>query len=251
MNRREMLEARRRRAASSAAFRGGCIAAPPAGPRFLLVFLRGGYDSTNLLIPYSSGFYYESRPNIAMPEARCRLEHRRARAERRLGARAGGARHHRRHVRAAAGRLRARSPAPTICRAATSRPRTASSSASPRAARAIIAPGFSAAFPRPWPVRRGGNAPSRSPMRCRWPSRGATTVPNLSLKNVGKPPFDERQAKILSDMYAGHHLEAAVRSGLELRQEVAQEMAERHERGEPQRHQHQGLRAGGRAHGRA
>ena len=37
-----------------------------AGPRFLLVFLRGGYDSTNLLIPYSSSFYYEARPNIAI-----------------------------------------------------------------------------------------------------------------------------------------------------------------------------------------
>ena len=46
---------------------------------------------------------------------------------------------------------------------------------------------------------------------------GAATVPNLSLKNVGKPSFDDRQARILSDMYAGHHLEAAVSSGLELR----------------------------------
>ena len=56
--------------------------------------------------------------------------------------------------------------------------------------------------------------------------QGAAMVPNLSLKNVGKPPFDERQARILSDMYAGHHLDAAVSNGLELRQEVAQEMAE-------------------------
>jgi uncharacterized protein (DUF1501 family) len=55
---------------------------------------------------------------------------------------------------------------------------------------------------------------------------GAATVPNLSLKNVGKPPFDERQARILSDMYSGHHLAPAVSNGLELRHEVAQEMAE-------------------------
>jgi uncharacterized protein (DUF1501 family) len=55
---------------------------------------------------------------------------------------------------------------------------------------------------------------------------GSAAVPNLSLKNVGKPPFDERQARILSDMYAGHRLEAAVSSGLELRHEVAQEMAD-------------------------
>src|SRR6202453_2019349 len=42
------------------------FAAPTSGPRFLLVFLRGGYDSTNMLIPYSSSYYYEARPNIAI-----------------------------------------------------------------------------------------------------------------------------------------------------------------------------------------
>lgn len=42
-------------------------AAPPSGARFLLVFLRGGYDATNALIPYSSSFYYEARPTIAIP----------------------------------------------------------------------------------------------------------------------------------------------------------------------------------------
>lgn len=40
--------------------------AAPARPRFLFVFLRGGYDAANLLVP-ASGFYYESRPNIAVP----------------------------------------------------------------------------------------------------------------------------------------------------------------------------------------
>lgn len=35
-------------------------------PRFLLVFLRGGYDATNLLVPTSSSYYYEQRPKIAI-----------------------------------------------------------------------------------------------------------------------------------------------------------------------------------------
>lgn len=34
--------------------------------RFLLVFLRGGYDCASLLVPTSSSFYYETRPNIAI-----------------------------------------------------------------------------------------------------------------------------------------------------------------------------------------
>ncbi|MCX7220750.1 MAG: DUF1501 domain-containing protein, partial [Burkholderiales bacterium] len=32
----------------------------------LMVFLRGAYDASNLLIPTSSNFYYEARPNIAI-----------------------------------------------------------------------------------------------------------------------------------------------------------------------------------------
>ena len=45
------------------------LAAPAAAPRCLLVFLRGGYDAANVLVPISSGFYYESRPNIAVPKS--------------------------------------------------------------------------------------------------------------------------------------------------------------------------------------
>ena len=40
---------------------------PAANNRFLLVFLRGGYDACHLLVPTASDFYYETRPNIAIP----------------------------------------------------------------------------------------------------------------------------------------------------------------------------------------
>lgn len=50
-------------------------AAPASSPRFLLVFLRGGYDCNNLLIPYSSEFYYESRPRISVPAPNVDHEH--------------------------------------------------------------------------------------------------------------------------------------------------------------------------------
>ena len=68
MNRREFLLA----AASAAvalptlSFSGKLFAAPASSPRFLFVFLRGGYDCNNLLVPYSSDFYYESRPTLAI-----------------------------------------------------------------------------------------------------------------------------------------------------------------------------------------
>jgi uncharacterized protein (DUF1501 family) len=42
------------------------LAAPDAPARVLVVFLRGGYDATSLLVPSSSSYYYEQRPNIAV-----------------------------------------------------------------------------------------------------------------------------------------------------------------------------------------
>jgi uncharacterized protein (DUF1501 family) len=45
------------------------IAAPAGTPRFLLVFLRGGYDAASLLVPVASSFYREVRPNIAIVPA--------------------------------------------------------------------------------------------------------------------------------------------------------------------------------------
>jgi uncharacterized protein (DUF1501 family) len=68
MNRREFLLA----SASAAAalpvlsFSGKLFATPANAPRFLFVFLRGGYDCNNLLVPYGSDFYYESRPTLAI-----------------------------------------------------------------------------------------------------------------------------------------------------------------------------------------
>lgn len=44
-------------------------AASPQAPRLLVVFLRGAYDAANLLVPTSSSFYYEARPNIAIAKA--------------------------------------------------------------------------------------------------------------------------------------------------------------------------------------
>ena len=56
--------------------------------------------------------------------------------------------------------------------------------------------------------------------------RGSSDIPNISLKSVGKPAFDERQASILADMYAHHPLHAQVQEGLELRQQVSVAMAD-------------------------
>ncbi len=47
--------------------RAGAYATPTAdGAKLLLVFLRGGYDAANVVIPVGSPFYYEARPTLAV-----------------------------------------------------------------------------------------------------------------------------------------------------------------------------------------
>ncbi|HEX4511590.1 MAG TPA: DUF1501 domain-containing protein [Burkholderiaceae bacterium] len=71
MHRRHFLRATTASAiASGLALNGVRTWAAPAGSlvdtRLLVVFLRGAYDASNVLVPVSSSFYYESRPTIAI-----------------------------------------------------------------------------------------------------------------------------------------------------------------------------------------
>ena len=43
---------------------GHAFAAPETGVKVLVVFLRGAYDATSIVIPTSSDFYYQERPTI-------------------------------------------------------------------------------------------------------------------------------------------------------------------------------------------
>lgn len=200
------------------------FSAPANGPRFLLVFLRGGYDSTNLLIPYSSSFYYESRPNIAIPKPD---------AASNTGALALDADWALAPaVRESIGALYEQRQVAFVPFAGTedlSRSHFETQDSielgQPLAGARNYRSGFLGRLSETLlgPSHAGGIAFTDAlPLVF----EGAATVPNLSMKNVGKPPFDERQSRILSDMYAGHHLEAAVSGGLELRHEVAAEMAD-------------------------
>lgn len=44
-------------------------AGPASAPRLLVVFLRGAYDATHLLVPHTSDDYYAARPTLAIPRA--------------------------------------------------------------------------------------------------------------------------------------------------------------------------------------
>jgi uncharacterized protein (DUF1501 family) len=209
----------------SAAVTGRLFAAPISGPRFLLVFLRGGYDSTNLLIPYSSSYYYEARPSIAIPRpdptsssGALALDGDWALAP---------------AVRDTIGAMYQQRQVAFIPFAGTddlSRSHFETQDSielgQPSGSIRNYRSGFLGRLSDALLGATSAMAPIAFTDSLPLAFAGSTTVPNLSLKSVGKPPFDERQARILGDMYSGHHLESAVRDGLELRQEVAQEMAD-------------------------
>jgi len=209
----------------SAGVRGRLFAAPTAGPRFLLVFLRGGYDSTNLLVPYSSGFYYEARPNIAIarPDPASSTSALALNADWALAP----------AVRDTIGAMYLQRQVAFIPFAGTedlSRSHFETQDSIELGQTVNGARNFRSGFLGRLSDTLLGSSSSMLPIAFTdalpLAFEGGSTVPNLSLKNVGKPPFDERQAHILSDMYAGHHLETAVKDGLELRQEVATKMAD-------------------------
>jgi uncharacterized protein (DUF1501 family) len=204
---------------------GRLFAAPAGGPRFLLIFLRGGYDSTNLLIPYSSSFYYEARPNIAIarPDPASNTGALELDASWALAP----------AVRETIGAMYLQRQAAFIPFAGTddlSRSHFETQDSIELGQPAGAARNYRSGFLGRLSAALGGSARDAAPIAFTdalpLAFEGGETVPNLSLRNVGKPPFDQRQAGILSDMYAGHHLETQVRGGLDLRQEVAQTIAQ-------------------------
>jgi uncharacterized protein (DUF1501 family) len=212
-------------ALAGAAVTGRLYAAPPGSPRFLLVFLRGGYDSTNLLIPYSSSFYYESRPNIAIakPDSSSNTGALALDADWALAP----------AVRDTIGVLYQQRQVAFIPFAGTDdmtrshfETQDSIELGQPTSGARNYRSGFLGRLSETLTGSAANAAPIAFTDALPLAFEGGSTVPNLSLKNVGKPAFDERQAKILDEMYANHHLEAAVREGLDLRQEVAQKFAE-------------------------
>jgi uncharacterized protein (DUF1501 family) len=205
---------------------GRLYAAPVGGPRFLLVFLRGGYDSTNVLIPYASSYYYEARPTIAIakPDATVAAGALALDGDWALAP----------ALRDTIGTMYAQRQAAFVPFAGTDdltrshfETQDSIELGQPINGARDYRSGFMARLSDTLMSASAGGSPAIAftdalPLTF----QGGTSVPNMSLKNLGKPPFDERQAHILTDMYAGHRLQPAVANGLELRQEVAQAMAE-------------------------
>jgi uncharacterized protein (DUF1501 family) len=206
------------------AFSARLYAAPPDSPRFLLVFLRGGYDATNALIPYSSSFYYEARPTIAIarPDPAAAAGALALDSDWALAP----------ALRDSIGVLYQQRQAAFVPFAGT-QDLTRSHFETQDSIELGQPLGGSRDFRSGFMGRLHGTLmPAGTPEvsaiaftdALPLAFAGRDQIPNISLKSVGKPAFDDRQVQILTGMYAGHALEPAVTSGLELRKQVAAAM---------------------------
>jgi uncharacterized protein (DUF1501 family) len=221
MNRREFLFAAAAAATAPLfSYSGRLFAAPARAPRFLLVFLRGGYDCNNLLVPCGSDFYYESRPTIAIARPDAANPNSAIALDGQWGLNPV--------LRDSLYPLWQRKQLAFVPFAGTddmSRSHFETQdnieSGEPTGQRTDYRSGFLA--------RLSGslaNVPSIAftdalPLSFQG---GGKDIPNISLRGVAKPAFDERQSAILADMYKGTSLAAAAADGLELRQKVSKDL---------------------------
>jgi uncharacterized protein (DUF1501 family) len=237
MQRRHFLHA-----AASTAFASGLglhavrTWAAPAGAaidsRLLVVFLRGAYDACNVLVPISSSFYAEARPNIAiakpgagadaaialdadwglMPALRTTLLPRVQAGEVAFIPFAGIADLSRSHFETQ-DRVELGLPLP-------------GEHVAPGAPRVDATSGFLNRLAQELGARLDSDQrvmafTDRLPIVM----QGQRMVANVSLNRLGKSSVDPRQAALLERMYAGTALAPRVQEGLDTQAQVAREMA--------------------------
>jgi uncharacterized protein (DUF1501 family) len=200
---------------------GRLFAAPASTPRFLCVFLRGGYDCANFLVPWSSSFYYEKRPRIAIarPDAAITDGALQLDSDWALAP----------AVRDSLGPLYQQRQAVFIPFAGSddlTRSHFETQDSIELGQPVQSTRDFRSGFLARLAGTLNGSTPIAFTDTLPLAFRGDSGIASISLQRGGKSPFDATETATLRDMYAGGHLESAVREGLELQQEVAQAMQE-------------------------
>jgi uncharacterized protein (DUF1501 family) len=222
MNRREFLKSFS--AAVPMTVAGRVWAAPKTDLRLLVVFLRGAYDATNVLIPISSDFYYEARPTLAVPRPG------RGSVDAALSLTADWGLHP--ALKDSLWPFWERKQIAFVPFAGTDdltrshfETQNSIELGQPLQATRDYNSGFMArlvaVLNRAKPIAFTDQLPLIF--------RGRDPIPNIGINTVGKPGVDERQARIIEGMYAHDALGAAVSEGFRVRDDVyrsiSQEMA--------------------------
>jgi len=217
MQRRQLMQSL---AGTSLALSAGQLwAAGPSQPCFLVVFLRGGYDAANLLVPVSSSFYYEVRPTIAI--ARPSKE-----ANSALPINADWGLHP--ALRDSVYPLFQQGQAAFVPFAGT-HDLTRSHFETQDSIELGQAPEGSRNYRSGFLNRLAATLKGAGAMaftdRLPLVMQGEVQVPNTALRAVTKPAVDARQSSIISAMYQGTELSGSVNQGFTVRDEVVREMA--------------------------
>jgi uncharacterized protein (DUF1501 family) len=194
---------------------GRLMAAPQTSARLLVVFLRGAYDATNVVVPVSSDFYYAARPTIAI----ARPDPANPNAARALTANWGL------HPALADTIL----PLWTKGQAAFAPfAGTDDLSRSHFETQDTIELGqplggsrnYGSGFMSRLAGQFTGTTPIAFTDQLPLIFRGGAPIPNVAINQVGKPGVDAREAKLIEGMYQGQTLAPAVKEGFVVRDEV-------------------------------
>lgn len=218
MKRRDFLKLAGSAALAAAPLR--LYAAAGTSARLLVVFLRGGYDAANALVPIGSSFYYETRPNIAVPRPGTADK-----AAVPLNADWGL------HpaLRATLLPLYEKRQLAFVPFAGTN-----DASRSHFATQDTIELGqdhdrsrnYESGFLNRLTGVLAGR-PSSIAFTDRLPMafRGEVQIPNMSLRQMRKPAIDTQQSAVIADMYRNTNLAGAVNEGFVVREGMMQELA--------------------------
>src|SRR5919206_86622 len=192
---------------------GRLFAAPAAPARFVLVFLRGGYDAANVLVPVSSPDYYALRPNIAIPRDACKLLD----ADWGLHPALAETIHP----------LYARREAAFIAFAGTEDTSRShfETQDSIELGQPLTTRSYTSGFMNRLAAELGGRGAIAFGNQLPVAFRGPAPVANVALL-AGKPAVDARESALIAEMYRGTTLEAPVAEGFAAREAVMKELGD-------------------------
>jgi len=198
---------------------GRLFAAPAVKSKLLVVFLRGGYDCANMLVPVSSDFYYEARPNIAV-------------------ARHGGGQDAALALDADWGLhpalrdtvfpLYQKKQAAFVAFAGTddlTRSHFETQDSIELGQPLDHGHDYQTGFLNRLVSQLNGSSGMAFTDQLPLVFRGTAPVPNMALKSLGKPGIDARQGAIIASMYKSTSLGAQIDEGFNVREEVLQKMS--------------------------
>lgn len=205
----------------AATLAGRLWAMPASQPRLLFVFLRGGYDATSLLVPVSSQYYYQVRPNIAIARPSDDLQSA-------LSLTADWGLHP--ALRDSIYPLFHAGQASFVPFAGTedlSRSHFETQDSIELGQPLDRRRDYRSGFLNRLAATLSANRASAISFTDQLPliMQGSLQVPNTALRSVAKPAVDARQASMIASMYDGTTLAQPVREGFTVREDVMKEMA--------------------------